>query len=74
MTACLLVQGRISDEEQYGRDRQAVMLLIERYGGKHVRSGAVELLEGRQDDRVTLRHRDDTAMRGWGLHPLAAAG
>ena len=53
MTAYMLVQGTITDEERYGRYRQAVMPLIERFGGKHVRGGTVELLEGRQDERRT---------------------
>lgn len=53
MTAYMLVQGLINDEEQYGKYRQAVMPLIERFGGMHVRGGRVELLEGRQDERRT---------------------
>lgn len=51
MTAYVLVQGSINDEEQYGKYRQAVIPLIEKFGGMHVRSGTVELLEGRQDER-----------------------
>ena len=53
MTAYLLVQGVIIDEEQYGEYRKAVMPLIESFGGTHVRGGTVELLEGRQDERRT---------------------
>ena len=51
MTAYMIVQSRIIDEAQYGKYRQAVVPLIERFGGRHVRGGTVELLEGRQDDR-----------------------
>ena len=53
MTAYMLVQGIITNEEQYGKYRQAVMPLIETFGGMHVRGGTVELLEGRQDERRT---------------------
>ena len=41
----MIVQSTISNEEQYVRYRRAVVPLIERFGGKHVRGGAVELLE-----------------------------
>lgn len=51
MTAYMIVQSKISDEEQFGKYRQAVLPLIEHFGGKHVRGGTVELLEGHQDDR-----------------------
>ena len=53
MTAYMLVQGTITDEEQYGGYRQAVVPLIEKFGGTHVRGGPVELLEGRPDERRT---------------------
>ncbi len=53
MTAYMLVQGTITDEEQYGKYREAVISLIETFGGKHVRGGTVELLEGQQDERRT---------------------
>ena len=53
MTAYMLVQGTITDEKQYGKYRQAVMPLIEKFGGKHLRGGTVELLEGQQDERRT---------------------
>ncbi len=51
MTAYMLVQGTISDEEKYRAYREAVMPLIGTFGGQHVRGGTVELLEGRQDER-----------------------
>lgn len=51
MTAYMIVQTLITDEQQYGNYRKAVVPLIETFGGKHVRGGEVELLEGRQDDR-----------------------
>ena len=51
MTAYMIVQSTVSNEEQYGRYRRAVVPLIERFGGKHVRGGTVELLEGRSDER-----------------------
>ena len=51
MAAYMLVQTMITDEQQFGKYRQAVLPLIERFGGKHVRGGPVELLEGRQDER-----------------------
>ena len=53
MTAYMLVQGPITDEKQYGKYRQAVMPLIEKFGGRHGRGGTVELLEGQQDERRT---------------------
>ena len=53
MTAYMLVQGMITDDEQYDRYRQAVMPLIETFGGRHVRGGTVELLEGQQNGRRT---------------------
>ena len=53
MTAYMLVQRTIADEERYGRYRQAVMPLITSFGGRHVRGGPIELLEGRQDQRRT---------------------
>ena len=53
MTAYMFVQGTISDEDRYGRYREAVMPLIERFEGRHVKGGKVELLEGRQDGRHT---------------------
>jgi len=51
MTAYMIVQSTISNEEQFGKYRRAVLPLIERFGGKHLRGGAVELLEGHQDER-----------------------
>lgn len=51
MAAYMLVQGTISDEKRYGEYRQAVVPLIEAFGGKHVRGGTVELLEGQRDER-----------------------
>ncbi len=53
MTSYMLVQGTITDDARYDAYRRAVVPLIETFGGKHVRSGAVELLEGRQDERRT---------------------
>jgi uncharacterized protein (DUF1330 family) len=51
MTAYMIVQSIIYDDEQFARYRRAVVPLIQRFGGKHVRGGAVELLEGQQDER-----------------------
>ena len=51
MTAYMIVQSIVTDEEQYGTYRQAVVPLIQAFGGKHVRGGTVELLEGRKDER-----------------------
>lgn len=51
MTAYMIVQSTITSEEQYGKYRRAVVPLIEAFGGKHVRGGAVERLEGQQDER-----------------------
>ncbi len=51
MTAYMIVQGTITNAEQYGAYREAVVPLIETFGGKHVRGGEVELLEGRKDER-----------------------
>ena len=51
MAAYMLVQNTITDEQQFGTYRQAVLTLIEKFGGRHVRGGPVELLYGRQDER-----------------------
>ncbi len=51
MPAYMIVQTYISDAERFDRYRAAVMPLIADFGGKHVRSGAAELLEGEQDGR-----------------------
>ena len=48
MTAYMIVQGVITDEEQFGKYRDAVMPLIASFGGKHVRGGTAELLEGQR--------------------------
>jgi uncharacterized protein (DUF1330 family) len=48
MPAYMIVRAKITDEERYSRYRSAVMPLIEAYGGKHIRSGSAELLEGDQ--------------------------
>jgi uncharacterized protein (DUF1330 family) len=47
----MIVQSIIYDDEQFARPRRAVVPLIQRFSGKHVRGGAVELLEGQQDER-----------------------
>ncbi len=49
ITACVLVQGTITDEEKYRVYREAVMPPIGTFGGQHVRGGTVELLKGGQD-------------------------
>ena len=51
MTAYMIVQSTITNEEQYGNYRRAVVPLVETFGGKHIRGGTVELLEGQQDER-----------------------
>ena len=51
MTAYLLVQAIITDETKYAQYRDAVVPLIAQFGGRHVRGGPVELLEGQQDER-----------------------
>lgn len=51
MTAYMVVQGTITNEEQFGKYRDAVMPLIASFGGKHLRGGTAELLEGHQDGR-----------------------
>lgn len=51
MTAYMIVQSVITDKERYGSYREAVVPLIEAFGGKHVRGGKVALLEGQQDER-----------------------
>ncbi|WP_442861762.1 DUF1330 domain-containing protein [Burkholderia sp. PAMC 26561] len=47
----MLVQALINDDNKYGQYRQAVMPLINAFGGKPVRGGKVEQLEGRADGR-----------------------
>ena len=52
MAAYLIVQSTITDGERYQKYREAVVPLIEKFGGRHVvRGGTVELLEGRHDGR-----------------------
>lgn len=52
MTAYLVMQITVSDEEHWRNYREAVVPLIVRFGGRHVTaSGAVELLEGSDDRR-----------------------
>ena len=46
MTAYLIIRTKITNEPQYALYREAVMLLIEGYGGKHLRAGPAQLLEG----------------------------
>lgn len=55
MTAYLIVRALITDESRFAEYRRAVVPLIESFGGKHVRSGPVELLEGDPSDfRIAL--------------------
>lgn len=52
MAAYMIVQTTVSNQEQYGKYRSAVVPLIAKFGGRHVASGgAVELLEGHHDGR-----------------------
>jgi uncharacterized protein (DUF1330 family) len=51
MPAYMIVRAEITDEERYGLYRRAVLPLIETFGGKHIRTGSVELLEGEQKGR-----------------------
>ena len=51
MTAYMVVQVTITDEEQFGKYRAAVMPLMAEHGGKPVRGGTVERLEGVPDGR-----------------------
>jgi uncharacterized protein (DUF1330 family) len=64
----MIVQSLITDEERYGSYRKAVVPLIEKFGGSHVRGGAVELLEGQQDDRRITAIR--AALEGAGIEFL----
>ena len=56
MPAYMIVRASIVNEDHYRNYRQAVVPLIESFGGRHVRSGTAELLEGKQqpDLRVAL--------------------
>lgn len=52
MAAYFIVQSTINDEQRYQEYRNAVVPLIERFGGKFVvRGGKVEALEGSHDGR-----------------------
>ncbi len=51
MAAYMVVQATITDEGQFGKYRAAVMPLIAKHGGRHVRGGPVERLEGEPDGR-----------------------
>ena len=55
MSAYMIVRGKILNEEKYRHYRQAVVPLIQSFGGQHIRTGPAELLEGAQDDlRIAL--------------------
>ena len=54
MIAYMIVQAKISDEVQFSKYRQAVLSLIRQFGGTHVRTGTVELLEGQYEGRMAL--------------------
>ena len=49
MPAYMIVQTQITDAERFNGYRAAVMPLIAGFGGKHIRNGTAELLEGEQD-------------------------
>lgn len=51
MTAYLVMQITITDEERWGRYRDAVMPLLARFGGKRMTKGESLFLEGRDDGR-----------------------
>jgi uncharacterized protein (DUF1330 family) len=52
MAGYFILQSKISDAAAMSRYRQAVMPLIERFGGRHIaRAAVVEVLEGRHDGR-----------------------
>jgi uncharacterized protein (DUF1330 family) len=52
MAAYFIVQSTISNEQQYQKYRDAVIPLIEQFGGKFVvKGGKVEVLEGQHDGR-----------------------
>ena len=51
MAAYLVITVIITDEEQFGIYRDAVMPLIAKFGGKHARGGPAELLEGVPENR-----------------------
>jgi uncharacterized protein (DUF1330 family) len=51
MAAYMVVHSLIIDEEKFAEYREAVLPLIRRFGGRPIRGGKAELLEGRQDER-----------------------
>ena len=52
MPAYFIVQSTIYNEQQYQKYREAVVPLIQEFGGKFlVKGAAVELLEGQHDGR-----------------------
>lgn len=52
MAAYLVMQITITDEEHWGKYRDAVMPLLARFGGRRMTKGeGLELLEGRDDGR-----------------------
>lgn len=50
MTAYLIIAANISNEMAYAKYRQAVMPLIETFGGRHLRGGEAVKLEGTPSD------------------------
>jgi uncharacterized protein (DUF1330 family) len=52
MTAYIILQTKIVDEEQHAKYREGVMPLIEKFGGRHiVKGGPLVVLEGSHDGR-----------------------
>ncbi len=51
MAAYMIVVASINDKEQFGLYRDAVMPLIAHFGGKHMRRGKAEILEGPIENR-----------------------
>jgi uncharacterized protein (DUF1330 family) len=68
MVAYVMVQYTVSNEEQYEIYRQAVVPLIEKFGGKFtVKGGKVDVLEGQPDPRpmIVFEFPSMEAIRAW---------
>ena len=54
MTAYLIIQGEVTDQERWRAYSRAVVPLIERFGGRHLSApGGGKLLEGEHPERIT---------------------
>ncbi len=55
MTAYLIIEASVTDEDKWTRYREAVVPLIQKFNGRHLsRSGAAQVLEGSNPGRIAM--------------------